>query len=129
VIEDLYKKIDSLKFNIDADHGTLLKHDDILHKVDNALDKMLAGVQASQQMPSTANPQGGFSLGGISIQDILAMAKEVGFGGGGVDPMTATYTEIGKRIFSGTIDSTVKKLTGSFGKETAGHVVIDTGHS
>jgi hypothetical protein len=119
--EETDKKLESIRFNSEADHGTLLQHDNILRKVDNTLDKLLPAVQAAQgQSPNTAG-------GGISLKDIIDVAKSVGLGGG-TDPMTALYQEIGQKVMSGTIDSTVKRITKTLGGETASHVVVDSGH-
>ena len=123
VLEEIYKRIESLKFNIDADHGTLLKHDDILHKVDNALDKLLTGMQSPSQMPNTA--QGGFSLGGITMKDLLDTARAIGLTGGPADPMAALHQAIGEKVVGKTLDSVVNRIVKNIGTETASHVVVD----
>jgi len=125
--EEMDKRLESMQFNYEADHGTLLKHDEILHKVDNALDKMLAGMQQAQGAGVNATAPQGPSIGGFSLQDLLGVAKQVGLSGA-EDPMSKLYMEIGQKVMSGTIDSTVRKITKTLGSETAGHVVVDSGH-
>jgi|GEM_PF-1852278 len=128
--EEMDKRLESMQFNYEADHGTLLKHDEILRKVDNALDKMLAGMQQAQGAGVNAaggSASQGPSIGGFSLQDLLGVAKQVGLSGT-EDPMSKLYMEIGQKVMSGTIDSTVRKITKTLGSETAGHVVVDSGH-
>ena len=124
--EETDKKLDSLKFNIDADHGKLLQHDSILQKVDGTLDKLLAGVQGA----GVAQPgqQGGFKVGGIDLHEINELVKTFGIGGGETDPMNTLYNEIGKKVLTGSVDSAVKRIVKTLGGETASHVVVDSSH-
>lgn len=126
--EEMDKRLESMQFNYEADHGTLLKHDEILRKVDNALDKMLAGMQQAQGAGVNSTAPQGPSLGGFTIQDLLGVAKQMGLSGTGGDPMDAIYQSIGRKVFDGTVDSTVRKITKQLGGETASHVVVDSGH-
>jgi hypothetical protein len=124
--DEVDKQLESLRYNQDADKGMLLQHDGILRKLNDMLDKQLA--QQTAQISTTANPTPGMSIGGFSLSDIMGIVKQVGLGGGEADPMAAIYKQIGQKVFDGTVDSTVKRITRSLGTETAGHVVVD-GHS